>query len=114
MQFLDKNRQKAHEKRLQGKTKEAEEKQAQPKTLQKQPKEVAAAANRRAPAAKRRLLEDRQDVSDFASEYTLLKKLKKGKLTEVIIPAHIYILPLIISRPVCTAYLLALHLGVSL
>jgi hypothetical protein len=38
---------------------------------------------RRLPAAKRRLLEARQDVEDFAAEYRLLKKVKKGRLSEV-------------------------------
>lgn len=35
------------------------------------------------PSAKRRMIDDRQDVSDFADEYTLLKRLKKGKISEV-------------------------------
>ena len=41
---------------------------------------------KRVPASKRRLLEDRQDVSDFASDYALLKKLRRGKLSEVAFP----------------------------
>ena len=44
---------------------------------------AAAAADVRLPAAKRRMLETRQDVHDLADEYALLRKLKKGKLSEV-------------------------------
>ena len=35
------------------------------------------------PAAKRRLLDGRQDAAELADEYALLRKLKKGKLSEV-------------------------------
>ena len=38
---------------------------------------------KRLPAAKRRQLEARQDVDDFAAEYRMLKKVKKGKMSEV-------------------------------
>ena len=37
----------------------------------------------RLPAAKRRLLDGRQDAAELADEYALLRKLKKGKLSEV-------------------------------
>ncbi|KAK9842057.1 hypothetical protein WJX81_006505 [Elliptochloris bilobata] len=37
---------------------------------------------RRLPAAKRRQAEARQDEDDFAAEYTLLRKLKRGRLSE--------------------------------
>jgi ATP-dependent RNA helicase DDX55/SPB4 len=39
---------------------------------------------KRLPAAKRRQLEARQDADDFAAEYRMLKKVKKGKMSEVI------------------------------
>ena len=44
---------------------------------------LQAAKERRLPAAKRRQAEARQDEDDFAAEYTLLRKLKRGRLTEV-------------------------------
>ena len=44
---------------------------------------------RRLPAAKRRQQELRQDADDFAAEYRMLKKVKKGKMSEVcLIPTH--------------------------
>ncbi len=42
---------------------------------------------RRLPAAKRRQLEARQDAEDFATEYRMLKKVKKGRMSEVRWPA---------------------------
>lgn len=39
------------------------------------------------PAAKRRLLESRVDADDMSSDYALLRKVKKGKITEVTIAA---------------------------
>ena len=39
---------------------------------------------KRLPAAKRRLIEARQDADDFAAEYRMLKKVKKGKMSEVL------------------------------
>lgn len=38
---------------------------------------------RRLPAAKRRQLEAREDAEDFAAEYRMLKKVKKGRMSEV-------------------------------
>ena len=38
---------------------------------------------RRLPAAKRRQQELRQDTDDFAAEYRMLRKVKKGKMSEV-------------------------------
>ena len=35
------------------------------------------------PAAKRRLLETRADADDMADDYALLRKVKKGKISEV-------------------------------
>lgn len=83
VQFLDKVRQKAREKKLGEKAKEILQKQSEVKEGKPDRQRPAQAEVKRAPAAKRRLLEGRQDESDFAEEYTLLKKLKKGKLTEV-------------------------------
>ena len=39
---------------------------------------------KRLPAAKRRQIEARQDADDFAAEYRMLKKVKKGKMSEVL------------------------------
>lgn len=44
---------------------------------------AAAEADRRLPAAKRRLLEARHDADDMSQDYALLKKVKKGKMSEV-------------------------------
>ena len=47
---------------------------------------LQAAKERHLPAAKRRQAEARQDEDDFAAEYTLLRKLKRGRLSEVSCP----------------------------
>jgi len=39
---------------------------------------------KRLPAAKRRQIEARQDADDFAAEYRMLKKVKNGKMSEVL------------------------------
>ena len=44
---------------------------------------AAAAEERRLPAAKRRMLELRQDHDELRDDYRLLKKLKKGRASEV-------------------------------
>lgn len=44
---------------------------------------AAAAEERRVPAAKRRMLELRQDHEELKDDYRLLKKLKKGRASEV-------------------------------
>ena len=84
LQFKDKVRQKARLKKLEGRAAEKKKSEA-PIQKQKKSKEskIADQPEKRVPAAKRRMLEDRQDVSEFADEYTLLKRLKKGKMTEV-------------------------------
>jgi len=82
VKFLDKARQKAREKKLGQKAAEMLQKQSEEHAAKPERRRAAHPDIKRAPAAKRRLLEGRQDESDFAEEYTLLKKLKKGKLTE--------------------------------
>ncbi len=47
------------------------------------PRPEDAPKERRLPAAKRRQLEARQDAEDFAAEYRMLKKVKKGRMSEV-------------------------------
>ena len=44
---------------------------------------AAAAEERRLPAAKRRMFEMRQDNDELRDDYRLLKKLKKGRVSEV-------------------------------
>lgn len=83
LQFLDKSRQKAHEKRLEEKARTVEVDIQQKKLSHQSKTSTAALKEKRVNAAKRRQNESKQDVSDFASEYTLLKRLKKGKLSEV-------------------------------
>ena len=83
LQFLDKKRQKVREHKLEEQAREAAAKLQQPAVKPSKQHEAAGTTAKKVPAAKRRLLEDRQDVSDFASDYALLKKLKRGKLSEV-------------------------------
>ena len=53
-------------------------------TAAKQAKQAELAKEkRRLPAAKRRQQESRQDADDFAAEYRMLRKVKKGKMSEV-------------------------------
>ena len=80
-QFKDKARQKARVKKLAERQQQRQAELAQGVAGKKQV--APESAQKRLPAAKRRLLEHRQDESDFADEYRLLKKLKRGKLTEV-------------------------------
>ena len=49
----------------------------------KPPKMQEPQREKRLPAAKRRQLEARQDADDFAAEYRMLKKVKKGRMSEV-------------------------------
>ena len=98
MQFLDKAREKQRQKSI---------KQAlatavpRPAALDRQhakagkqlPEQQA-----RLPAAKRRLLDGRQDAAELADEYALLRKLKKGKLSEVKGP-YVFILHASIPEP---------------
>jgi len=80
MQFRDKAREKQRQKAISQAA--AQQQAAPPAAVDKAPR-VKAAPDVRLPAAKRRLLETRQDVDDLAGEYSLLRKLKKGKLSEV-------------------------------
>lgn len=52
-------------------------------TAERQRAHAAAAEERRLPAAKRRMLELRQDNDELTDDYRLLKKLKKGRASEV-------------------------------
>lgn len=45
---------------------------------------------KRLPAAKRRQIEARQDADDFAAEYRMLKKVKRGKMSEVRTSAQLF------------------------
>ena len=83
LQFLDDKRQKARELKLQDTARKVDAISSQPPVKPQKQVGGPAPVARRAPAAKRRQLEERQDVSDFASEYALLRKLKRGKLSEV-------------------------------
>lgn len=47
-------------------------------------------AVKKLPAAKRRLIENREDDADFTKEYRFLKKLKQGKITEVSFDSNMY------------------------
>ena len=84
MQFRDKAREKQRQKSLRQAAAVAVAQSApaadrKPAKVGKRP----ALEEARLPAAKRRLLDGRQDAAELADEYALLRKLKKGKLSEV-------------------------------
>ncbi|KAK9812827.1 hypothetical protein WJX72_004361 [[Myrmecia] bisecta] len=83
VRFKDKAREKQRQKTLVQQREQAEAE----RLAGRGPKRKHAAAGapepeKRLPAAKRRQLEARQDMADLTQEYTLLKKLKKGKISE--------------------------------
>ncbi len=84
-QFRDKAREKQRQKSLRQASTVAAAQSApaafrKPGKVGKRPQQLEEA---RLPAAKRRLLDGRQDAAELADEYALLRKLKKGKLSEV-------------------------------
>ena len=80
LQYKDKARQKQWESRQQQRAAAAEQQQQQQgQMLDKH----EPAWERKLPSAKRRQLEAKQDESDFAAEHRLLRKLKRGKISEV-------------------------------
>ena len=84
MQYKDK----AHLKQLALKT-DAGGKPARKDAPKAQHAQQAHPASKKLPAAKRRLLENREDDADLSIEYRYLKKLKQGKITEVGLPWNI-------------------------
>lgn len=85
IQFKDKARQKQRNqnlKQLALKT-EAGGKPARKAVPKVQHAQLLQQATKKLPAAKRRLLENREDDADLSIEYRYLKKLKQGKITEV-------------------------------
>ena len=85
VQFKDKARQKARAKKLkEGAERQAKQAQKEPPMQPKPPAKL----ERRPNAAKRRLLEDRQDDYELEEEYRLLKRLRRGKMTNVSSEPH--------------------------
>lgn len=86
-QFADKAREKQRQKALTAKAKAAAAQDAarqQDSGSRNQQQKAAAEAERKhLPAAKRRLIESRADADDMSGDYALLRKVKKGKITEV-------------------------------
>lgn len=84
VQFKDKARQRAREQKLR-----VAKVQQQVKDIKgaeeacAQPKQPPAKPLRRPNAAKRRLLEQRQDEDELEEDYRLLKRLRRGKMTNV-------------------------------
>lgn len=74
-QYKDKQREKQRRKQLQ----KASAPVAPAAPTAKQPPK----AEKHLPAAKRRQLSQRQELADLSDDYRLLKKLKKGKISEV-------------------------------
>ncbi len=88
VQFKDKLREKQRRKLLAQRA--AEEGQKPIAELPREKPKPAAEPEkvRRLPAARRRTINQRQDLEDLTDEYRLFKKLKKGKLSEVGVPSH--------------------------
>ncbi len=82
-QFLDKAREKQRQKSLKQAAGAAASQPAAPARQSSEAVKRAPEQGARLPAAKRRLLDGRQDAAELADEYALLRKLKKGKLSEV-------------------------------
>ncbi|CAL8464167.1 g3702 [Coccomyxa elongata] len=78
VKFKNKQREKQRQKKLAERA--LQQKEAPERTERPRPEE--AQKERRLPAAKRRQLEARQDAEDFAAEYRMLKKVKKGRMSE--------------------------------
>lgn len=84
MQFKDRQREKQRQSALKAKAaKSAVAETSAHKGKRKQQLPVVEAP-KKLTAAKRRLLDMRQDADDMTNDYALFKKLKKGKLTEVL------------------------------
>lgn len=79
-QFKNKQREKQRQKKLVERALQQKLAAATERPLRQRPEETK---ERRLPAAKRRQIEARQDVEDFAAEYRMLKKVKKGRMSEV-------------------------------
>lgn len=80
VKFQDKAREKQRQTAL--KQQQQQQLEAVPrKERQQQQKQVAQQQGEHLPAAKRRKAQEREDVQQLQDEYTLLRKLKKGKLT---------------------------------
>lgn len=74
---------KAREKNRQKLMREKQDKQnVKLEVVKNKAKAPAQEATKKLPAAKRRLLQDRDDLMELTHDYSLLKKLKKGKISE--------------------------------
>ena len=81
--FKDKAREKQRQASLREKAANADRiREPQKIVREQQKKNTSAPANIRLPAAKRRTLESRQELADLDDDYTLWKKLKRGKITK--------------------------------
>ncbi|KAK9918182.1 hypothetical protein WJX75_002016 [Coccomyxa subellipsoidea] len=79
VKFKNKQREKQRQKKLVERALQQKLAAATERPLRQRPEETK---ERRLPAAKRRQIEARQDVEDFATEYRMLKKVKKGRMSE--------------------------------
>lgn len=97
VQFKDRQREKQRQSTLRAKVaaSDAAELSGRKRVSQKP---QAPAVPKKLTAAKRRLLEVRQDADDMSNDYALFKKLKKGKLTEVSDCGHRHLTPFFAPR----------------
>eukprot|EP00877_Chromochloris_zofingiensis_P010332 jgi/Chrzof1/5552/Cz16g07090.t1 len=82
VKFRDKQREKQRQQVLKQRQAQQSSEQQQQQAQQKQPKASEQADNKKLPAAKRRLLQHRDDLAELTHDYGLLKKLKKGKISQ--------------------------------
>ena len=83
MQFQNKARQKAFQAALAAKAQAREAEEAERPAKRKRTSAEQPAVQRKLPADRRRKVEAQQDAEDFALDARLLKKLKRGALSEV-------------------------------
>ena len=83
MQYKDRTRQKQWVRKQQLRAAAAAEQAGSPEAGRQAKPRQEPVRERKLPSAKRRQLDAQQDVADFAAEYRMLKKLKKGKVSEV-------------------------------
>lgn len=80
MRFKDKGREKQRQAALKQRQKQQEDAPARQKHA-RQPRPAAPQPEVHLPAARRRKLQERDDIEEMQSDYALLKKLKRGKIS---------------------------------
>lgn len=83
LQYKDKARQKQWLRKQADRAAATAAWQEQQGSMAKTQKKQEPTWQKKLPSAKRRQMDARQDQADFAAEYSMLRKLKRGKLSEV-------------------------------